>query len=78
MKVACTTIVATPRFRAVKLAERSNSDVDGAPLGAMRWPERHASAWLRQDAVDHAPGDVGETEVAALVTVSQPLMVDPQ
>lgn len=78
MKVACTNIVATPRFRAAKLAERANVDVDGAPLGAMSWPERHASARLRQDAVDDAPGDVGETEVAALVTVGQPLVVDPQ
>ena len=78
MKVACTNIVATPRFRAAKSVERANVDVDGAPLGAMNWPERHASARLRQDPVDHVTSDVGEAEVATLIAVSEPLVVDPQ
>lgn len=77
MKVACTNIVAVPRFRAAKPTERSDAVV-GAPLGALSCSERNAGARLRQDTVDHMTGDVGETKVATLIAVSQPLVVDPQ
>ena len=77
MKVACTNIVAVPRFRAAKPMERSEAVV-GAPLGALSCSERNAAARLRQDAVDDVASDVGEAEVAALVTVSQPLVVDAE
>lgn len=77
MKVACTNIVAVPRFRAAKPTERSGA-VAAAPLGALSCSERNAGARLRQDAVDDVAGNVGEAEVAPLVTVSQSLVVDPQ
>jgi hypothetical protein len=78
MKVACTSVVAVPRFQAAKLAERSSADVVGAPLRVMSSSERNAGAQLRQDAVDHVTGDVGEAEVATLIAVGEPLVVDAE
>ena len=78
MKVACTSVVAVPRFQAAKLAERSSADVVGAPLRILNSSERNVGARLRQDAVDHVAGDVGEAEVATLIAVGEPLMVDSE
>lgn len=77
MKVACTSVVAAPRFRAVKSAERSDAVV-GAPLRTLSSSDRNVGARLRQDAVDDVTSDVGEAEVAPLIAVSEPLVVDPQ
>ncbi len=78
MKVACTSIVAVPRFQAAKLTERSSADIVDTPLRVLSSSERNAGARLRQDAVNDVTGDVGEAEVAPLITVGQPLVVDSQ
>ena len=75
MKVACTNIVAVPRFRAAKPMERSDA---GAPLSALSSSERNAGARLRQNAVNHVTSDVCQSEVASLVAIGQPLVIDPQ
>lgn len=77
MKVACTNIVAAPRFRAERAAESSLARV-GAPLAITRQTARNASARLRQDPVDHMTGDVGQSEVSTLIAVGEPLVIDPQ
>lgn len=77
MKVACTNIVAAPRFRAERAAEPSLARV-GAPLAIIRQTARNATTRLRQDPVDHMAGDVGQSEVPSLVAVSEPLVIDPQ
>ena len=77
MKVACTSIVAAPRFRAVNSAGRSEVDVV-ASLRAPGSSKRSIGVRLRQDAVDDVTSDVGEAEVASLVAVGKPLVVDPQ
>jgi hypothetical protein len=77
MKVACTNIVAAPRFRAEQAAESSLARA-GALLAINRQTARSARTQLRQDAVDHATGDVGQSEVPALIAVGKPLVIDPQ
>jgi hypothetical protein len=77
MKVACTSIVAVPRFRAAKPTERSEAVV-GAPLDALNSSERNAGVRLRQDAVDDVTSDVGKAEVAPLIAVGEPLMINPE
>ena len=78
MKVACTTIVAAPRFRAAKSAERADAVIAGAPHGALSCSERNAGVRLRQDAVDDVSSDVGKAEVAPLIAVGEPLMINPE
>jgi hypothetical protein len=77
MKVACTSIVAAPRFRTAKSTERPDAAAGALPSTLTLFAQ-HAAARLRQDAVDDVTGDVGEAEVAPLVTVSQPLVVDAE
>ncbi len=77
MKVACTSIVAAPRFRGVKSAERSEASVV-VSVHAPSSSERNIDARLRQDAVDNVTRDVGEAEIAPLIAVSQSFVVDPQ
>jgi len=77
MKVACINIVAATRFRTERAAELSLTR-SGAPLASTRQTSRNARTRLRQDAVDHMTRDVGQPEVAPLVAVSEPLMIDPQ
>ena len=76
MKVACTNVVAAPRFHA-KRAAHSPLPCVNAPQALPRQTTQNASTRLRQDPVDHMTGDVGQPEVAPLVAVSQPLMIDP-
>lgn len=78
MKVACINIIAAPRFRAATSAERSGTVDSDAPLSALSSSERNAGARLRQNAVDHVTSDVGQSEVATLVAIGQPLVIDPQ
>ena len=77
MKVACTNIVAAPRFRAERGTESSLALI-GAPLAITRQTTRDARTLLRQDVVDHATGDVGQPEVPTLIAVGKPLVIDPQ
>lgn len=80
MKVSCTSIVAASRFRASKSAGSQRlplADADALQGIAGRSPFS-ASAKLRHDPVDHATGDVGQSEVPALIAVSEPLVIDPQ
>ena len=77
MKVACTNIVAAPRFRAERVAESSLARVS-APLAITQQTARNARTRLRQDPVDHMAGDVGQPEVPALIAVGKSLMIDPQ
>jgi hypothetical protein len=76
MKVACTITVAAPLL--------SNSKVRGVgqsmrqPPFASALSNRGDATASRQDVVDDMASDVGEAEVASLVAVSKPLVVDPQ
>jgi len=77
MKVACTNIVAAPRFRVERGTESSLERI-GAPLAINRQTARNARTRLRQDPVDHMAGDVGQPEVPTLIAVGKPLVIDPQ
>lgn len=77
MKVACTSIVAAPRFRTAKSTERPDAAA-GALSNTLSSFAQHAAARLRQDAVDDVTGNVGKAEVSPLITVSQSLMVDAE
>jgi hypothetical protein len=73
MKVACTMAVAA-RWR--RRFQRDDSGVSEAVI-ALRDAELCTPA-LRQDVLDHVAGNVSQTEVATLVAVGEPLMIDPQ
>lgn len=77
MKVACTTIVAVPRFRAA-MPTASRAATSEEQLDILLPTERSAGTMLRQNAVDHMASHVGQAEVAPLVAVCEPLVVDPQ
>ena len=77
MKVACTNIVAAPRFRAERGTESSLARA-GATLTITRQTTRNPRTQLRQDSVDHAAGDVGQPEIPTLIAVGKPLVIDPQ
>ena len=77
MKVACTNIVAAPRFRAERGTESSLARA-GATLTITRQTTRNPRTQLRKDPVDHMAGDVGQSEVPTLIAVGKPLVIDPQ
>ncbi|QDT74659.1 hypothetical protein I41_38560 [Lacipirellula limnantheis] len=75
MKVAWTHLVAAPRFRDAKSAESRH-----AISGASR--ERTARTCSRgnglcQDPVNHVAGNVREPEIAPLIAIGEPLVIDP-
>ena len=74
MKVACTSIVAATRFRAEKSTDRAGVADSSESIHCYARSGVH----LRQDAVDDAARHVGQPEVAPLIAVSQPFVVDPQ
>ena len=76
MKVACTmNVAALLRQRAA--GGRGERAVAALTLAASFGRIDPAES-LREDIFDDVAGDVGQAEVAPLVAVSQPLVIDPQ
>lgn len=76
MKVACTINVAT-LLRQCSIEGRGERSVAARAL-AMPFGRIDAAESLREDIFDDVAGDVGQAEVAPLVAVGQPLVIDPQ
>lgn len=76
MKVACTINVAA-LLRQRSMERRGERSV-AAPALTTPFGRIDAAESLRENIFDDVAGDVGQTEVAPLVAVRQPLVIDPQ
>lgn len=74
MKVAWTHLVAAPRFRDAKSAETCRA-ISG-PLRDRTARTCSCSNGLRHDSVNHVAGNVREPEIAPLIAIGEPLMID--
>lgn len=76
MKVACTMTVAAPLLSR-SLECGGEPPVRRHPIAAIL-SKRSGDEWLRHDLFHDVAGNVGEAEVAPLVAVGEPLVIDPQ
>lgn len=76
MKVACTINVAM--LLRQRSTERREERSVAARAPTMPFGRIDAAPSLRENVFDDVAGDVGQTEVAPLVAVGQPLVIDPQ